>query len=309
MNPDDPVFQAFIAPFSVAFAITAVSRVIGGRFAVLLAGLGVVVAALAGYVLLEGAPAWPAATAKQKLFVLTALGAALGLLLDARGRPRALERSTIVLFPAACLLWLDWRNIAGGPDAMRILTLLLLWLGSVAALSQFARLSAGSASAVSAGILLAAAAVGVLVVADIGVVAALMGDAVMADAGASISLALLAAAVAAAVGGFAVWWFAATVLADRRDQAGATLVFGAGGAMLLIADILVLFTPKASWLALLPLLLVPVVDLAARNLRLGQGRAAQIAEPVILAALAAVPVLAAAGLSFMAARSAAVSGY
>lgn len=308
MDPNDPVIQAVVAPFLVALVIVAGSRMVGGRLATALAGLGVVLAVLTGYVLLEGAPSWPAATAKQKLFLLTVAGAALGIFLDRRGRSRLAVRLTVILFPAVCLLWLDWRNIAGGPEATRLLTLGLLWLGSVSTLSQFARLSAAGDGAVTAGIIMAASAIGVLVVADIGVVAALVGDRVMADAGASISLALLCAAVAAAVGAFTLWWFAAGVTADRRDQAGAALVFGAGGAILLIAHILVLFTPKASWLALIPLLLVPFVDLAARNVSLGQGRLARIVEPAVLAGLAAVPVLAAAGLSFMAARGSA-TGY
>lgn len=283
VDPNDPVFQAVIAPFFVAFIIVALSRLVGGKRGDLLAGAGVVVGALIGYALFAGVPQFPPPASTQKLFYLIALGGSVGFVVDLVGRPTALDRLAILAVPAFGVLWLAWRQLAAGPEWEAILTSLLIWVASVAWLW---RLGDGDdkGGAVTAGILLIASAIGTA------------GIAFIAP---SATLPLFAAALAAATGAFVVWGYGAQIIGTSRPGFTRAALLGLGGGLSVIVQILVSFTPHANIPALIGVLLVPFCEPIARRLRFGGGRLAATAGPIALGIVAAVPALGAIGFAYV----------
>jgi hypothetical protein len=285
MSIDDPVLQAVIAPFGVALLVAAAARLMGGgRRAELLAGVGVVFGVLVGYALLEGVPQFPPPASKQKLFYLIALGAAAGLVVDGLGRPSRIDALAIVAFPAVCLAWLAWRQLNAGPESMLLVTLAILWVGSAAALRRLADASDRGAS-VTGPILLIVAAVGTAGVALLGRTA---------------TLALLSGAIAAATGAIALWNYVASIRGSGRAGFGRTALLAAAGGLTVICALLVLYTPTASRVALVGVLLVPFSEPVARRLRLGGGAGERVLGPIVHGAVAAIPALAAVGFAYWA---------
>jgi hypothetical protein len=285
MSIDDPVFQAVIAPFAVTLLVVAAARIFGGgRQAELLAGLGVVLGILVGYALLEGVPQFPPPASKQKLFYLIALGGVVGLAVDRLGRPSLLDALAVVAFPAVSLAWLAWRQLNAGPELMFLVTLGMLWTGSAAALRRLADASDRGAGVTGPLLLIVAAA----------------GAAGVALLGRTATLALLSGAIAAAVGAVALWNYVASFRGGGRAGFGRTAILAAAGGLAVICALLVLYTPTASRVALVGVLLVPFSEPVARRIRLGSGAAERILGPVLHGAVAAVPALAAIGFAYVA---------
>ena len=279
---DDPMIQVGLAPLAVAFGLAAFIRVIGGpERGPRLMGIAAIAGFLLAYALFEGVPMFPPPAAKQKLFYLVILGAAAGFALDMTGRPAGLQRSARMILPGLALLWLAWRQLAAGVALAELATLAALWGGGALALWRLERAETESGG-LSAAVMLIVAA---LTVAGI------------ASLGASLTLALLAVALAAAAGGVALWGYGIWLIKATRGPFGATTLFGGGGALLALAYILTLFTPQASRAALVVVLLVFFADLAAGRIRLGNALRSRMLGPVLFAALAAVPALAAIGVA------------
>ena len=198
-------------------------------------------------------------------------------------RPVWLSRGAVVVFPLACALWFAWRRLGGSPDIEFLATLAGLWAIGALFLDRLAQIGEQD-GALNAGIPLIAAA---------------LGAAVVSMQGASITLALLSGAVAAAAGGLALTDFAVWVARGRRRPFGAAAVLGGGGALVALAGIMALYTPQISKPALALLLLVVFADRAARRLSLGSALAARIGEPLALGALTAVAAFAAIGLAYL----------
>lgn len=279
---DDPLVQTVGVPFVVALVVAAVIRGVGGAGrGGRLMGLGVPAGFLAGYVLFEGVPFFPPVAAKQKVFFLVLLGAAAGLTIDAVGRRRALRSAAAVIFPAVCVVWLAWRQVAAGPTWEFAITAALLWLGLCLILWRLNATGerAGAQSAVI--VLLATSA----------------GAAVVAMFGRSLSLVLLFVALAAAAGALVLWAYAASLINRSPIAFGATALLGGGGALVALACVLALYTPAASLLALAILLLVPFADTLATRLPLGGSLMGRVLGPPVLAAICAVPALAAVGVA------------
>ena len=71
---NNPVFQAVIGPFVVAFLIVGASRLVGWRTgSEVLAGLGLAAGLLVAFVQLRGMPSLPPNSAPEKLFYLITL--------------------------------------------------------------------------------------------------------------------------------------------------------------------------------------------------------------------------------------------
>lgn len=284
MTIDDPVFQTVIAPFGVAFLVVAAARLGGsGKRAELLAGLGVCLGILAGFALLEGVPQFPPPASKQKLFYLIALGGAVGLVVDGLGRRSLVDALAIVAFPAVCLAWLAWRQLNAGPELTLLVTLAVLWAGSAAVLRRLADASDRGAG-VTGPVLLIVAAIGTSGVALLGRTA---------------TLALLSGAIAAATGAIALWNYVARIRGSARGGFDRTALLAAAGGLAVICALLVLYTPTASRIALVGVLLVPFSEPVARRIRLGSGAAERILSPIVHAAVAAVPALAAIGFAYV----------
>lgn len=277
---NDPAVQTGLAPFLVALVVGMALRALGGERVMGVAlGLGF----LAAYALLEGVPTFPPPASKQKVFYLAAFGLAAGLAIDLARRPAWLGQAAAVAYPLACALWFAWRRLGGTPDIAFLATLAGLWAGGAVFLVRLGRVGEGE-GALDAGIVLVAAA---------------LGAAGVAMLGASITLALSSAAVAAAAGGLALWDYIAWGARGARRPFGAAALLGGGGALVALAGVMALYTPQVSKAALALVVLVPFADRAARHIALGSGALARLTGPVALGAVAAVPALAAVGLAYL----------
>ena len=277
---NDPAVQTGLVPFALALGLAAVLQALGaGRVMGLALGAGF----LAAYALFEGVVPFPPPAAKQKIFYLVAFGLAVGLLIDLMKRPPWLARGAVIAFPLACALWFAWRRLGGNMDLGFAASLLGLWAGGAVLLARLERVGEAQ-GALSAGILLIAAA---------------LGAAGVAMLGASITLALSAGAVAAAAGGLALWAYLALVLKGHSSPFGTAAVLGGGGALVALAGVMALYTPQVGKLPLALILLCLFADQAAQRVGLGGGVMARVGGPVVLAALASVPALAAVGLAYL----------
>jgi hypothetical protein len=284
MDTADPVFQTIVAPFALALLVAGAARLGGGATrGDIVAGAGVALAILVGYALFEGIPRFPPAAAKQKLFYLIALGAALGLIIDSLGRPSFIDRLVLLAFPAACVAWLAWRQLSAGPALGTWVTFLLLWAGMAAALWQTAE----------------AADRGGGTVGPVLVIVAALGVAGVAMIGRTVTLSLLGLTVAAATGALALRTYLCNVFGYSARGGVRTLLLPAAGGLAIICALLVLFTPTASRVALFGILLVPFSEPVARRIRVGGGTVDRILTPLLHALVAAIPALAAVGIAYM----------
>jgi hypothetical protein len=117
LDVNNPVFQAVIGPFVVAFLVVGASRiVVWPTGSEVLVGLGLAAGLLGAFVQLRGIPSLPPNSAPEKLFYLITLGGLIGVALDLLGRPPLIGRLAFVLFPAICLAWFGLRPLLAGPD-------------------------------------------------------------------------------------------------------------------------------------------------------------------------------------------------
>lgn len=249
----------------------------GARFVM----VATVIAFLVTYAVVEGVPAFPATGAKQKVFFLGVVGLVLGLWLDVRGRVAAVERIAIVVFPAVGLLWMAQRSLSFGIDIEILLRLVALWAVSVMVLWRLSQTGAR----------------GDIMVPGVQVLVASVGVSVVALVGASASLAQLSGGLAAAMGGVLVLAFVALVLFGSRYGFGAVGLFGAGGTLLALSYVLVLFTEDASPWALAILSAIFLTDLVPLKIRFGSGAVQRALQPVALTIIAAIPAAIAIGVA------------
>lgn len=270
---DDLFLQSGIAPFAAAALGVGILRLIGGSTrGPLIAAAGIGIGFLVGYVLILGAPVrWPQSSG-EKLFAIATAGIALGLALDLSRDAPPVTRLIAALSPAAALTWLGWPRIAG-VDWVDIATLAAV---AVAGGCILIRLFASGPPATDSGVKLMIACVALSLVSIFG---------------ASASLGQLAGALAAATAGFLVWnWPIA------RFPVAASAVLGGGLTFVALAGIVAVFTnaPKPALAMLLPIFFA---DLALARLPRRHGGLNQAIRPILLAAVALIPALAAVGLA------------
>jgi hypothetical protein len=283
LDLNNPVFQAVIGPFVVAFLVIGASRFVGRRTgSEVLAGLGVAAGLLLAFVQLRGAPSLPPNSAPEKLFYLIALAGLIGVALDLLGRP-PVGRLAFVLFPAICLAWFSLRPLLAGPDVGLLIKLALMWAGAAIVLWQIC-VATARGGALAGAILIIATAIGAA------------GVAALAP---FIGVTLLCAAVAAVAGAMALWAYGVRLLVGAPMTIGATSLLGAAGGLVAIVLLLVLFTASASMAGAALLIAVPFAGLVVERLLLGGGIGRRIFGPVVLAVIAAVPAAGAIGLAYL----------
>jgi UDP-N-acetylmuramyl pentapeptide phosphotransferase/UDP-N-acetylglucosamine-1-phosphate transferase len=270
---DDLFLQSGVIPFATAAVGAGFLRLIGesARGPLIAAG-GIGMGFLAGFVLILGAlERWPQSSG-EKLFTIAALATALGLALDLSRVASRVTRLIAALSPVAALTWLGWPRIVG-QDWIDITALAATALGGGFVLT---RLFASGQQATASNIKLMIACIALALVSIFG---------------ASASLGQLAGALAAAVAGFLAWnWPVA------RFPTGAAAVLGGGLTFVALIGVVAVFTdaPKPALAMLLPIFFA---DLALSRMPRVQGGIKQAVRPILLAAVAAIPALAAVGLA------------
>jgi len=258
---DDPfimgVVLAAALPLVIALILSgAFGRAIGPHAA----GLSLVIAFIVVHLAIFGWPLFPPRSSLQKIVYLAGAGLALGLVLD-----RISSRLPALIWPAVIVAWLGWPRLAG-MQPFDLIALLLLWLAGA---FVFDRLLAVRTAGIVAPTLLLVAALGA------------SGIAFTAYAE---SLSQLAAALAAAAGGYLLWnW------PKLRYGFSAGAVFSATTAFFAVATSIVLFT-RAS----LPATAILLVVFALGPLRTRIPLAGRpVLGPLVFGAVAMLPVLAA----------------
>ena len=276
MDFGSPIFQSGILPVFAAFVLTGAIRMAAGASrGPALAGASVGLAAILAYVMILTWPAWPPGQSMQKLAYIFAAALALGAVADAVPAPRSLRRALVAVAPLAGLAWLAEPVLVASPAFADSAMLAVLALAALVIGWRIARRE--GETDLTPAIQIGGAAAGL---------------AVIAFFGATASVSQLAIALAVATGGFALWNWPMV-----RFPPGVTLLLGAGGALIAIAGLLVLFT-EASRLALALLVLVFFADTFAAGVRVGRGRLERVLAPAVIAGAAAILVLAAAAVAF-----------
>ena len=272
--------QSALIPAVLGFVLTGAIRLANGRTrGPLVAGAAVSLSFAAVYFLIIGIPPQPPITAMDKLVYGVVGGLALGFSIDSLRLPPFVRW---LLFPIGCAALLYWLEHPGveSAGAAALAGLGALWLASVVGLW---RLEADREAGLNPVVKLLIAALGLAAVAMLG---------------GATEIAHLAVALATALFGFTLWNWPTNVF-----PYGAALLMGAGGSLFLLAWIAALSDAAVSLPALAILLLVFFADLAAKQMHLGESRAARAAVPIILAAVCCVPVLIAVALAYFSATS------
>jgi hypothetical protein len=283
LDLNNPVFQAVIGPFVVAFLVIGSSRLVGWRTgSEVLAGLGVVAGLLVAFVQLRGIPSLPPTSAPEKLFYLITLAGLIGAALDLLGGPPLIGRLAFIVFPAICLAWFSLRPLLAGPDAELLIKLALMWAGAAIVLWRICIANAHGGAL--AGVIL--------------ILATAVGAAGVAALAPFIGVTLLCASVAAVAGALALWAYGARLLRAPMTI-GATSLLGAAGGLVATVLLLVLFTASVSTAGAAFLIAVPFAGVVAEPLLLGGGIGRRVFGPVLLTVVAAVPAAGAIGLAYL----------
>lgn len=270
---DDLLLQSGIYPFAAAALGVGVLRLIGGSArGRLIAGGGIGIGFLIGFVLILGAPMrWPQSSS-EKLFAIAALAAALGLALDLSRDSPPVTRLFAAVSSLAALTWLGWPRIVA-QDWIDIAVLAAVAGGGGIVLT---RLFASGPQATDAGIKLMVACIALALVSVFG---------------ASASLGQLAGAAAAATAGFLIW-----IWPVPRFPFAASAVLGGGLTFVALTGVVAVFTdaPKPALAMLLPIFFADLAFARVPKTQHGMNRAIR---PILLAAVALIPALAAVGLA------------
>ncbi len=236
----NPLLQSSLIPLVISFLSVGFLRLAVGRAnGPWLANGGIVIGFLVSYLLILGLPAFPPVGATQKIFYIAFSCGLLGSLFDLDGNPKFLLAHWMVIVPVAVVWWvvapllpesIEDVDAKTGGQAMSMVV--IGWL-------VFYRLRQLASTGLVVPIILISAAVCI--------------SAIAMDGG-SASVAQLCAALAAALGGFALWnW------PRMRFSVGAAILFGGAGSLLALSCQTIFFT-KATVDALLLLLSLLFVE-------------------------------------------------
>ena len=260
----NPAIQSVLQPLIIAFALAGTIRFFGGmRWGSRLASVAVTAALLLVIVQLLGVPPWVPRTGMHKLsyvvLVAMLLSVIVAVVLESRGQ----IFSVGLFWLALSYLWLAWPRLRN-PSLDLIAQLGLLY--TMAALTLW-RLVDLREQSIAPLIMILLAAIGLAGVAFVS---------------GSLSIAQIATALAAAVGGVTLWnW--PTV----RFPCGAAGVVGGGSVLLALMALTFLLT-DASLVALAPLVFVFFANTVSRRLSVS-GRLRGVLDPIYLVLVAAVP--------------------
>lgn len=260
----EALIKGVAIPVAVALLLTgAILFGLGRNKGMQAAGVSIGIAFMVGYTLLLSWPAFPPTSSGQKIVYLVLAGSILGFLIDLLKGGQSLKMIVVIVWPAAIITWLGWRQVTNLSLGTAI-PLALLWLAGI---FLFERLSASLGKVNSDG--------------SVTSLAAAIGASLVALIGASGSIAQLYGAAAGATGGFLLWnWPRA------RFSFGYAALMGGGGTLFALATTLTLFS-DASRLALAFILLVFIAPIVARRLPIKESPAL---TPITIGLVAIAPV-------------------
>ena len=265
MDLHHPVFASVLLPLGLALLLTGVLRwTLGAHWGRRLAAAAIGVALLVAHAFAFGAPVWPALSGMEKLPLLFVLLLAGGLAVEASRPGRITMAVATGAAVVAIVLWLAWPQLGDGRTEM----LLLLAAAALLALASLAGLAAAPPDAANRLAMIVPAALG------------LAGASFNAG---SLTLMQVALALAAAVGGFALWNWPV----PRVPFNGIGVAVGALGCFA-VALLLLLLTGIRPW-ALLPLPLIFTSDALSRRLPVPNRLARPVAEPLYVLTLGLIP--------------------
>lgn len=272
MDIQHPIVQSVLIPIAIAGALTGVIRfTFGETHGKALAAAAPGIALLAAWLLVLGLPPWPPRSALEKLPMLLGLPLVIGFVMDTAPPNPAGKLATGVALLLVSYAWFASPQLARftATDAM------LLAGAAFVACVIMSGISLAEPASVNVPTMLVVAGLGLAAVAF--------------NAG-SLKLFQLSLALAAAVGGYAIWnW------PKPRYAFGAAGVLGPGLSLLLLAMLTLLLT-KVRPLALLLLALVFGVGFIVRRIPMGR-LDRRVVEPLLITLLAAIPAVAAALLA------------
>jgi hypothetical protein len=260
-----PLIESVLLPLALALALTPSLRwVLGARWGKCLAAASIGLALLVALMLTFGVPGWPARSGMQKLPLTFVLFLAGGIIVDIIKPGRIAVTITTIAAIVVIALWLGWPQLTSGDTGM----LLLLTSASLLAFMSLYGLAAAQPDGANRSAMIVLAALG------------LAGASFNAG---SLALLQVALALAAAVGGFALWnW------PKPRLRFAATGISVGGLGCFAVALLLLLLTQIRPWM-LLPLPLVFAADAVARRLPVPGRFHRTTIEPLYIAALGLIP--------------------
>ena len=267
MDYHHPVVQSVLQPVILAFALTGIIRWSGGsRWGVRLAIAAVIVTLLITTLQLLGMPPWPPLTGTQKIPYVVTTGLLLGIGLDTPPHRRTKVLVIGLVWLTLVHLWLAW------PQLRNPTLSLIVQFGALCTIAAliFWRVVSLREQELTPVVMTLSAAIGVAGVAFIS---------------GSLSIAQLSAALAAALGGFALWnW------PTLRFPFGTVGIVGVVSALLTLAA-LTLFLTDASPIALTTLVLVFFANTVSARLTPKPESLRRLLDPVLLTLVAAIPIV------------------
>ncbi len=274
----DPLGQSVVVPLIAAILVAGLIRLIGGPGrGALLAGLAIGLGFLACYIAVFGVFAWPPRSAAQKIPYIVVLAMALGVTMDLTRLAGPFARGAIFVGVVGAVWWLFGNKVnlsAPWP---------LVWPGAAVIagwLFVLWRLNMKAGDVLTPAVTLLVAAAGLAVIA------------VLAH---TASGGQLAAGLAAATGGFALWNWPVP-----RFRFGQGAILAGAAALMALTTQFVLFTKVSLWAILVLALVFFGMDVVA-GLKLPSGRLRGFVAPVVLGAVCALPALAAVAIAFFSA--------
>jgi len=266
---DDPFVMSAVLAALLPLALSAIFTGGLGAISMRAAGCAIVIAFVIAHLAIFGMPPLPPRSSLQKIAYAAVLGLALGIALEMLGS-RAPVKCIARAWPAVIVIWLGWQQLIS-LEPLALLRLALVYCAGAFVLDRL--LVWRDSDIVVPSMLLVAG----------------LGACGVAFLGAAASLSQLAAALAAATGGFLLWnW------PTRRHALSVAAVFGAGSALFATAAATALFT-RANDTALAMLVLVFAAGYLRDKLPLPQGPALR---GLAFGAVALLPALAAVALAF-----------
>jgi hypothetical protein len=262
-----PAIESLALPLGLTLLLTALLHwTLGVRWGNLAGAVAIGLTLLVVHAAIFGMPVWPARTGVQKLPLIFCLLLIGGTLVDVSKLSRVTLTVTTIAAVVLLAIWLGWPQLASGDGAIVV----LLSMTSLIALACLLGVVQAPAAGANRATMLVLAALG------------LAGASLLAG---SLALFQIAMALAAALGGFALWnW-------PRPRLAFATSAVAVGAlSCYALVLLLMLLTPIRPWV-LLPLVLIFAGDALARRLPVPGRWQRTTLEPLYIVAIGLLPLL------------------